>query len=101
MADFGLSIDHNAELANTRLGTIDYLAPEVLLCPTKAHPMENKRNPNIGYDNKVDVWSTGVLCYELLVGRAPFTSNTMESTLYQIQHKTINFPRQLSPGRCT
>ncbi len=57
-----------------RLGTIDYLAPEILKCPSKSHPDDYKHNPDIGYTNKVDCWSIGVLAYELLVGRAPFAA---------------------------
>ncbi len=60
-----------------RLGTIDYLAPEILDCPAKEHPDDNKQNPDIGYTSKVDCWSIGVLAYELLVGRAPFAAVRM------------------------
>lgn len=42
IADFGLSIDSKSEIANTRLGTIDYLAPEILDCPVKQHPLDHK-----------------------------------------------------------
>jgi aurora kinase, other len=53
LTDFGLAIDHKLEVANTRLGTLDYIAPEILRCPYKHHPLENKGNDSIGYDNKV------------------------------------------------
>jgi serine/threonine protein kinase len=72
LADFGLSIHSGYEVANTRLGTIDYLSPEILDCPVKAHPNEYKQNPEKYYTNKVDCWSVGVLAYELLTGRTPF-----------------------------
>ena len=41
-----------------RLGTIDYLAPEILGCPVKSHPMEFKDNPEVGYTYKASgvVW---------------------------------------------
>jgi serine/threonine protein kinase len=55
-----------------RLGTIDYLSPEILDCPVKQHPQDHKVNPQKFYDCKVDVWSIGVLAYELLLGRTPF-----------------------------
>ncbi|KXZ42683.1 hypothetical protein GPECTOR_124g483 [Gonium pectorale] len=52
IADFGLSIDSKQEIANTRLGTIDYLAPEILDCPVKQHPEDHKDRPDTGYTNK-------------------------------------------------
>lgn len=55
-----------------RLGTIDYLSPEILDCPPKYHPQDHKSNPQIWYTNKVDCWSVGVLAYELLAGKTPF-----------------------------
>lgn len=55
-----------------RLGTIDYLSPEILDCPVKQHPQDHKVNPQKWYTCKVDVWSIGVLAYELLLGRTPF-----------------------------
>ena len=60
--------------ARPRLGTIDYIAPEILDCPTKKSPLENKDNPAIGYSNKVDCWSVGVLAYELCCGCPPFAA---------------------------
>ena len=67
-----------------RLGTIDFMAPEVLDCPPKplrligpgapARGLEAADNwaANKGYTNKVDCWSVGVLAYELLLGVSPF-----------------------------
>lgn len=57
-----------------RLGTIDYLAPEILDCPVKSHPMDHKDRPDTGYTNLVDCWSVGVLAYELLCGYPPFAA---------------------------
>lgn len=59
-------------LVHCRLGTIDYLSPEILDCPVKQHPQDHKVNPQKWYTCKVDVWSIGVLAYELLLGRTPF-----------------------------
>lgn len=59
-------------LLPSRLGTIDYLSPEILDCPVKQHPQDHKVNPQKWYTCKVDVWSIGVLTYELLLGRTPF-----------------------------
>ena len=42
MADFGLSICWAEERPVTRAGTLDYMSPEVLRCPEKSLPEENK-----------------------------------------------------------
>ena len=42
----------------TFCGTLDYVPPEIV-------------NGDY-YDEKVDIWSLGVLCYELATGKAPF-----------------------------
>jgi aurora kinase, other len=53
LSDFGLSINQYHEVANTRLGTLNYIPPEILKCPYKNHPLENKGSSAVGYDNKV------------------------------------------------
>lgn len=35
-------------------------------------------------DEKVDVWALGVLCYELMVGKAPFAGKTTATTIRNI-----------------
>lgn len=42
VADFGLSINWVEERPVTRAGTLDYMSPEVLQCPEKSKPEENK-----------------------------------------------------------
>jgi serine/threonine protein kinase len=50
-------------------GTLDYMAPEVLRCPLKRHPGNNKDRADLHYATAVDAWAVGVLAYELLTGR--------------------------------
>lgn len=61
LADFGWSNffkgDHKR---STFCGTLDYLAPEMI---EKGHQ----------HDTGVDIWSVGVLTFELLTGYAPFS----------------------------
>ncbi|PNH06050.1 hypothetical protein TSOC_007649 [Tetrabaena socialis] len=54
-------------------GTLDYMAPEVLYCPTKKTPDEFKHDPNSPhYHTSADAWAVGVFAYELIVGASPF-----------------------------
>lgn len=54
------------------MGTLDYMAPEVVVCPDKYRPKDHKDLPHLEYNASVDSWAVGVLAYELLAGRAPF-----------------------------
>eukprot|EP00198_Chlamydomonas_reinhardtii_P002274 XP_001691610.1 WNK protein kinase [Chlamydomonas reinhardtii] len=78
LCDFGLAIDLRDERAVTRAGTLEYMAPEVLECPFKSRPIDNKDNERLHYTAAVDSWAVGVLAYELLVGRPPFEAPERE-----------------------
>ena len=42
------------------------MAPEVLVCPLKDHPDENKEVGRLHYNSSVDAWAVGCLAYELV-----------------------------------
>lgn len=49
------------------------------------------------YDEMVDAWSVGVLCYELCTGHAPFSSKLgREATFQKILQVDVKFPTYLS-----
>eukprot|EP00775_Hariotina_reticulata_P011671 gene11671-11814_t len=98
LADFGLAIDLREERAVTRAGTLDYMAPEVLKCPYKSKPEENKDKVHLHYSNSVDSWAVGVLVYELLVGCPPFFDRVKSATEARIANATPFFPPTLSEG---
>ena len=52
--------------------------------------MENK------YDFGVDVWSVGVLAYELSWGKPPFESDDQKATYNRIWNISFSFPIQFS-----
>lgn len=50
------------------------------------------------YNDKVDQWCLGILCYEFLVGKPPFESPDSESTYAKIRRLEIEYPSFLSIG---
>ncbi|GMH33195.1 hypothetical protein BSKO_01029 [Bryopsis sp. KO-2023] len=98
VADFGLSIDIKKERPVTRAGTLDYMAPEVLVCPDKKHPDENKDNLSLAYSKQVDIWAVGVLAYEMIVGYPPFEKESRGATYDEIMHGDPSFPSWMTEG---
>ncbi|KAI8467295.1 MAG: kinase-like domain-containing protein [Monoraphidium minutum] len=98
LADFGLAIDLREERAVTRAGTLDYMAPEILRCPYKSKPEENKEKEHLHYGNTVDSWAVGVLTYELLVGCPPFYDQSRSNTEARIKSGVPVMPSALSEG---
>lgn len=50
------------------------------------------------YDDSVDQWCLGILCYEFLVGKPPFESHHQESTYAKIRALDIDYPTYLTIG---
>lgn len=55
--------------------------------------IENKK-----HDEKVDHWCIGVLCYELLVGKPPFESQSSAETYKKIVAVSFRFPEYVTDG---
>jgi len=85
ISDFGWSVHAPNNRRQTMCGTLDYLPPEML----------RGRDGN-WYDEKVDLWSLGVLMYEFLVGEAPF-EDTQVMTQKRITRCDMSIPAFVSP----
>jgi serine/threonine protein kinase len=60
-------------------GTIDYLAPEVLFAKDKKDdPEEGSRMIDLLCSLKTDVWSMGIVLYEMIIGDLPPFAGTIE-----------------------
>ncbi|CAK7218611.1 spindle assembly checkpoint kinase [Sporothrix bragantina] len=88
ISDFGWSVHAPNHRRTTLCGTLDYLPPEMV----RPHGSGNDNS----YDEKVDLWSLGVLTYEFLVGEAPF-EDTMVMTHRRIARADMTIPSFVSP----
>src|SRR5215468_4179352 len=83
--DFGIakSMVSQSTLTQTgiTLGTASYLAPEQI------------RGEAV--DPRTDIFSLGVLAYELLTGQKPFTGDHISTVLYKILNETPTHPHEL------
>jgi serine/threonine protein kinase len=71
---------------------------QVLKCPYKSKPEENKEKVHLHYSNTVDSWAVGVLVYELLVGCPPFYDKSKSTTEARIVSGVPHFPPTMSEG---
>lgn len=86
LADFGLAtkLEFAGDRKHTVCGTPNYIAPEVILSSLGLGIS--------GHSYEVDVWSTGVIMYLMLIGRAPFETARIEKTYEKISKADFDFP---------
>ncbi|KAF2149994.1 serine/threonine-protein kinase Eg2 [Myriangium duriaei CBS 260.36] len=84
ISDFGWSVHAPNNRRQTMCGTLDYLPPEML-----------RGKDENWYNEKVDLWSLGVLTYEFLVGEAPF-EDTPVMTQRRIARGEMSIPSFVS-----
>lgn len=79
--DFGLAakLEFEGERKRTVCGTPNYIAPEIL-------------DGKTGHSYEVDIWSLGVICYTLIVGKPPFETQDVKATYKRIKANNYSFP---------
>jgi tRNA A-37 threonylcarbamoyl transferase component Bud32 len=89
LADFGLArIAQSGEATLTSdmiIGTPQYISPEQAL---------GKRD----LDEGTDIYSFGVMLYELTVGKVPFSADTPFSIIHDHIYSPLPLPRQVNPS---
>ena len=91
--DFGFATKLHASksnLAYTILGTPANMAPQIL------EKIESKTPNHQGYDEKVDIWSLGTLCYEMLVGHWAFCGSSIQELSQKVKQGKYSLPTNLS-----
>lgn len=94
ICDFGLSKEMRAsnQSLHTLCGSPLYMAPEMLLSvKTAAEGSNNSSSNRSRYDQKIDIWSCGVMLYMLLSGRPPFPATSYFGLLQAIKNADFDF----------
>ena len=88
LTDFGIAkiLESSSELTRTGgiLGTPVYMSPEQGLGEKIEH--------------KTDIYSLGVVLYEMVTGRAPFQAETPFAVIYKHIHDPLPPPSSINPG---
>jgi serine/threonine-protein kinase len=88
LADFGIAqamgTGPRLTQSGASIGTPEYMSPE--------------QSQGERVDGRSDIYSLGIVLYQLLTGRVPFQATTPVATLYQVVHEPPPPPRRFNPN---
>ncbi|MCG2623838.1 Stk1 family PASTA domain-containing Ser/Thr kinase [Arthrobacter sp. I2-34] len=85
IGDFGLARAASASNSTaTLIGTVAYIAPELV--------------SNAAADARSDIYSVGIMLFEMLTGRQPFTGESSIQIAYQHVNSSVPLPSSVVPG---
>jgi serine/threonine-protein kinase ULK/ATG1 len=79
ISDFGFAVEfEDDDVFKTLCGSPLYMAPEI---------MKSKK-----YNNKIDLWSAGVVLFQMLFNKTPYTAKNHHELLEKIDSKHVSIP---------
>ena len=90
--DFGMAI--KGGLGKTILGSPINMDP--LLLKKYANCTASKISKEECYDQKIDIWSLGAVCYRMLIGKAVFDAKTLDDLVKKVEAGSYSVPTTLS-----
>ena len=86
LCDFGWCVEISSKQRSTYCGTTEYMAPEIIT--------------SNNYDKSIDIWSLGILLYELIHGFSPFRATVQKyndnEVINNIKKHEIKFHKDVS-----
>jgi len=85
IADFGLAraASHNTQTGQALLGTVAYLSPELVT--------------GASADVRSDLYALGIMMFEMLTGKQPFTGDQAVTIAYQHANASVPLPSEINP----
>ncbi len=71
-------------------GSYEYLSPEMI--SDNIHKLQDKSYKEKGHGTMVDIYSLGVLLYEMLIGHPPFSDTNTIKLFHKIMDDQPTFP---------
>ena len=56
----------------------------------------SRKSENLIYDIKIDIWSLGAICYQMLIGKPIFDANSLEDLIKKVKEGVYTVPTILS-----